>query len=334
MERTEFLKKGVSFLGMALIAPSLLAGKKEEEDASACTVANTETAGPFPTITPSSFVRSNIVDGRTGISFTINIVVKNVNNSCNPVPNVIVDIWHCDKDGNYSEYGGSGMQPTDYTAYNFLRGRQTTDAGGKVSFTSIFPGWYTGRATHIHVHIYNSSGTSLLISQIAFPEDAGSAVVAVNSSTSNGYTKGMTGYTYNASDNVFSDGTSTEMGTVTGSVAAGYTVDWDAYIAAPVTTGINDLSAESQFQVRQNFPNPCDSTTKIPVLLKQISDVKVSLFSIDGKESGTQSFGNLSAGEQILDMDVSNLSAGKYIYSVKISNALGTFKQSKLFIKH
>jgi len=188
-----------------------------------CTVTPTETGGPFPTITPSSLVRSDIRLDRTGVAFTINITITNKNNSCAALSGAIVDIWHCDKDGYYSEYGGTSMQTVDYTAVHFLRGRQTTDANGLVSFTSIFPGWYSGRATHIHVHIYNSAGTSLLITQISFPEGANSAVATVNASTANGYTKGMTGYTYNASDSVFTDDTTgAETGTVTGSVAAGY----------------------------------------------------------------------------------------------------------------
>jgi len=86
-----------------------------------------------------------------------------------------------------------------------------------VTFTSIFPGWYTGRATHIHVHIYNASGTSLKVTQIAFPEGSGTALAAVG-----GYNKGFSGYTYNASDNVFSDGTSLEMATVTGNTTDGF----------------------------------------------------------------------------------------------------------------
>ena len=186
-----------------------------------CTTTPSETAGPFPTITPSSLVRSDIRLDRTGVAFTIKITIKN--SSCAALSGAIVDIWHCDKDGLYSEYGGTSMQTTNYTAVHFLRGRQTTDANGLVTFTSIFPGWYQGRATHVHVHIYNSAGTSLLVTQIAFPEGSSSAVVAVNASTANGYTKGMTGYTYNASDNVFSDDTTgAEIATVSGSVAAGY----------------------------------------------------------------------------------------------------------------
>jgi protocatechuate 3,4-dioxygenase beta subunit len=200
-----------------------------------CTISPTETAGPFPTITPSSLVRSDIRSDRTGVAFTINITIKNTNNSCDALSGAIVDIWHCDKDGYYSEYGGTGMQSVNYTAVHFLRGRQTTDSNGLVTFTSIFPGWYSGRATHIHVHIYNSSGTSLLITQIAFPEGSSSAVATVNSSggTAYGYTKGMSGYTYNASDNVFSDDSAgAEVAMVTGSLSGGYTLAHTINVAA------------------------------------------------------------------------------------------------------
>jgi len=200
-----------------------------------CTVSPTETAGPFPTITPSTLARSDIRDDRTGVAFTVKITVKNTNNSCAILSGVIVDIWHCDKDGYYSEYGGTSMQTINYTSVHFLRGRQTTDANGTVTFTSIFPGWYQGRATHIHVHIYNAAGTSLSITQIAFPEGSSSAVATVNGSggAAYGYTKGMTGYTYNASDNVFSDDSAgSEVATVTGSLSEGYVLTQTIYAAA------------------------------------------------------------------------------------------------------
>lgn len=331
MERSLFLKKGLGFLGMALVAPSLLA---EKEEAAACTATVTETAGPFPTINPANLASSNIVGDRTGVAFTVNIDVKSITD-CNAVQGIIVDIWHCDKDGNYSQYGGTQMQQTDYTNMTFLRGRQVTDANGQVSYTSIFPGWYTGRATHIHVHMYTSGGTSLLISQIAFPEGAGSAVATVNAATQYGYTKGMTGYQYNASDNVFSDGTSTEMSTVAGSLASGYVLNWTAYVNAPSTsTGINEASAESQFQIRQNFPNPCTDYTRIPVVLKTPSDVRVTIMNLEGREIMSQVPGNLAAGEQLIDLDVSGLASGQYIFKVKVTNLSGTFIQAKQFVRN
>ncbi|MET1053916.1 MAG: intradiol ring-cleavage dioxygenase [Pedobacter sp.] len=196
--------------------------------ASGCNLAPTETEGPFPTKVPASYVRSDITNGRTGYALSIKITVGNSNSNCAAISGAIVDIWHCDAEGNYSEYGGSGMQSTNYQTLHFLRGRQTTDANGLVSFTSIFPGWYSGRATHIHVHIYNASGTSLKVTQIAFPEVTGSAVLAVN-----GYAKGMTGYTYNAKDNVFSDDTAgIEIATVTGSVTTGFALTMNVSVPA------------------------------------------------------------------------------------------------------
>lgn len=193
-----------------------------------CTASPVETEGPFPTHTPSSLVTNNITSDRTGVPFTIKITINNKNNSCAALAGAIVDIWHCDKDGNYSEYGGTGMQSTNYTSVHFLRGRQATDANGLVTFTSIFPGWYSGRAPHIHVHVYNASGTSLMVTQIAFPTDVCDTVYTT---ATNYYTKGKQD-TSNAKDNVFADSLATELATVTGSVSGGYTLTHIVTVAA------------------------------------------------------------------------------------------------------
>lgn len=338
MERKVFLKNSLGFLGMVVAAPSLLraAGScqsdMEIENTAACSVTNSETAGPFPTISPASWVRTNIVGDRTGIPFTINITIKNTNGNCNALSGAIVDIWHCDKDGNYSEYGGTGMQPANYTSNHFLRGRQTTDANGLVSFTSIFPGWYTGRATHVHVHVYNASGTSLLITQIAFPEGTNSAVVQVNAATSYGYTKGMTGYTYNAGDNVFSDGVSNEMSVITGSIAEGFVQTHTIFVAGP-TLGVAD-AVQKEFQLQQNFPNPFQTTTKIPLLLNSYSTVKVDIIDLSGRHIGTPINGEFPAGTNYLELNRNNLSSGYYIFRVIVENDNGVFSESKKMLVH
>ena len=242
MERKAFLRNGLAALGLVSIVP--LACSKDDVTTPTdtdtttggsgtgtsgdCTVSPTETEGPFPTKTPSSLVRSNITDDRTGVDFTIKFTILNTNNSCAVLANAIVDIWHCDKDGYYSEYGGTGMQSVDYTGVNFLRGRQTTDSNGLVTFTSIFPGWYSGRAPHIHIHIYNASGSSLLVTQVAFPEDV---TKTVYTTATNYYTKG-TQDTSNANDNIFSDSLASELATVTGSIAEGYVMTHNIYVAA------------------------------------------------------------------------------------------------------
>lgn len=236
MNRKLFLQKGMMALGAGVILP--LSGCKKTADTTtttsssgssgSCTVAPTETEGPFPTITPSSLVSANIVSDRTGVPFTIRITINNANSSCAALQGAIVDIWHCDADGNYSEYGGTSMQTTNYTSVHFLRGRQVTDAGGLVTFTSVFPGWYSGRAPHIHVHVYSANGTSLKVTQIAFPTDVCDTVYTT---ATNYYKKGKQD-TSNTADNIFSDSLASELASVSGSVSAGYTLTHLITVAA------------------------------------------------------------------------------------------------------
>lgn len=140
-------------LASTVSVPALLAacGKEKATPSTAtgtsdgnCTVAPTETEGPFPTHTPSSYVRADITDGKTGYKLMGNITITRSSAGCTALAGALVDTWYCDAEGNYSEYGGTGMQSTNYTSLHFLRGRPTTDSAGLVTFTSIFPSWYFG----------------------------------------------------------------------------------------------------------------------------------------------------------------------------------------------
>jgi len=241
MERKIFLKNSLAALGLGIIAPLANSCKKDATGTSTttttgsssgdCTVTDSETAGPYPTVTPSSYVRSNIIDGQAGVPLTIKINICNTNNSCAALASAIVDIWHCTASGYYSEYkdGPGGSYPTtDYTSAHFLRGRQTTDSDGLVTFTSIFPGWYSGRAPHIHVHVYNASGTSLLVTQIAFPTDVCNTVYT----TASDYKARGTQDTANTADMVFSDSLDNELATLTGNITDGYTLTHSVYVSA------------------------------------------------------------------------------------------------------
>ncbi len=344
MDRKLFLKNSLGLAGVAVAVPIISRAENflkpaqatgtVLEETIACTVTNTETEGPFPTKSPSTLVKTDIIGDRTGVAFTINITVQNTNTNCSVYAGAIVDIWHCDKDGNYSEYGGTQMQTTNYTAYHFLRGRQTTNANGQVSFTSIFPGWYTSRATHIHVHIYKPDGTSLLVTQIAFPEGSNSAVVLVNSATAYGYTKGMTGYTYNASDNVFSDGVSTEMSTVTGSVSGGFTLSHTINVAGPALA-TNEVNDSKNFKVEQNYPNPFREETIFPIVLKERSSVSIDLYELSGRKvCSVISKQTLSSGEQKIKMSRNQLKAGFYIAKINVENSSGYFTENlKVLVK-
>ncbi len=232
MNRLEFLQKGIGFIGI----PSVLLAACRKDTTTVdgtstgnnnCTSTQSETEGPFPTKSPAKFVLTDIRSDRTGVPLTIKINIQNKNASCVGLVGAIVDIWHCDKDGYYSEYGGSGIQAKDFTSVDFLRGRQTTDANGTVGFTSIYPGWYSGRAPHLHVHVYNAAGVSLLVTQIVFPTETSNTVYTT---ATNFYTKG-TQDTSNASDNVFAGNLTTLTPVVTGSVAAGYVLTHNVVVS-------------------------------------------------------------------------------------------------------
>ena len=192
----------------------------------ACAVTPSETRGPYPDTTGminnQAFYRRDITEGKSGLPLTLTLTVVNTNNGCSAISGVQVEVWQCDATGNYSEYSQPGFNGTGQT---FLRGVQTTDANGQVTFTTIYPGWYQGRATHMHVDVYRS-GTILKSTQIAFPESISAAVYASGVYASKGQSP-----TRNASDNVFSDGVINELATVTGSTTSGYTATLNVGIA-------------------------------------------------------------------------------------------------------
>ncbi|KAF2336056.1 intradiol ring-cleavage dioxygenase [Flavobacterium nitrogenifigens] len=228
MDRKKFIRNGILGIASLATASKFLesCSKSDNDDTESsnsgdgsCTVSPSETKGPFPIKTPSQLVLENIKSDRVGIALLINLKIENKKNNCEPLSGVLVDVWHCDKDGNYSEYGGTQMQQTDYTSVHFLRGRQTSDANGEVSFISIYPGWYQGRAPHVHVEVLSSSGTSLLVTQIAFPETVSSQVYSSTNYAAHGQAD-----TANAKDNVFADSLADELATLTGNLTDGYTL--------------------------------------------------------------------------------------------------------------
>jgi protocatechuate 3,4-dioxygenase beta subunit len=221
MERKEFLKQGLAALGFAVVTPLIASCKKDTVSAGGCSVSPSETAGPYPTKNPTAFAIKDIRSDRTGTPLTVNITIQNVKNDCAALAGALVDVWHCDKDGNYSEYGS-------LTAVHFLRGRQTTDSNGVAAFTTVFPGWYPGRAPHIHVHVFNASGQSLLVTQIAFPTDICDTIYTT---ATNFYTKGKQD-TSNTRDGIFSDSLAAQMPTLTGSVSAGYVLAHTVKVSA------------------------------------------------------------------------------------------------------
>jgi protocatechuate 3,4-dioxygenase beta subunit len=163
----------------------------------------------------TDFFRSDIRDGRVGTLLTLTLKVVNAGNGCAAVSGADVEIWHCDVTGNYSQYGAQAGQ-------TFLRGIQTTNSSGEVTFTTIYPGWYQGRATHIHVQV-TVNNVVVKVSQMAFPESINNAVHSTGVYFASG--RGLNPVS-NTADGIFADSLSNELVTPVGTPAVGYTAFW------------------------------------------------------------------------------------------------------------
>lgn len=193
-----------------------------------------ETAGPYPgdgsngpnALTQSGVVRKDIRSGfagatatAEGVPLTVRLTITDHSAGGAPLEGAAVYLWHCDREGKYSMYS-AGL-----TDQNYLRGVQVADTEGVLEFTTAFPGAYDGRWPHIHFEVYRDlatatkAGTKLRTTQLALPEAACKEVYATD-----GYASSLTNIARSSlqSDNVFSDGWTLQLATVTGSVSAGY----------------------------------------------------------------------------------------------------------------
>ena len=176
-----------------------------------CVITPQETAGPYPLDlhTNSAFFRRDITEGRAGVPLAVALTI--LNTSCKPLANARVDIWHTDKDGAYSGYG-------DAVGQTFCRGIQLTDQNGKVTFDTIYPGWYRGRITHIHFQVFLNDGL-VATSQLAFPEDITRQVYDSSLYAGRGQN---TSVASNAADGIFRDGAGSQTLALSGSPRSGY----------------------------------------------------------------------------------------------------------------
>jgi protocatechuate 3,4-dioxygenase beta subunit len=167
-------------------------------------------------------IRSDTIAGtvKTGAPLALAFNVSRiVSGACAVLAGAQVDVWHCDAAGVYSDATDPGFNTK---GQNWLRGYQLTDANGAAKFTTIFPGWYAGRATHIHFKIRgkSSSGASYdFTSQIFFDETFITALYTQQSPYS---TRGDSGRLRNAGDSIYSGG-GAQLLVTPASVTNGYT---------------------------------------------------------------------------------------------------------------
>ena len=160
----------------------------------ACVLTPRQTAGPFY-FDPKQ-IRRDITEGQPGTPLHVALQVVAAG-TCRPIQDALVDIWHADVAGVYSGYARQGEQgDVDATGETFLRGSQITAANGMVQFESIYPGWYPGRAVHIHFKVRFANRTAVT-SQLYFPDEVTDRAYAAAP-----YNQRPQGWTTNATDGV------------------------------------------------------------------------------------------------------------------------------------
>jgi|688.fasta_scaffold220822_2 protocatechuate 3,4-dioxygenase beta subunit len=170
---------------------------------SVCVVRPEMTVGPY--FVDEKLNRADIRGDRTGTELQLTLRVYSVGSSCTPLVGAFVDIWHCDAAGLYSDVAAEGT-----AGQTFLRGYQVTDSNGVVNFTTIYPGWYTSRAVHIHFKIRDALTTNPtqyhFISQFFFNETLTTQVHAQAPYAAKG-----TRDTLNSIDNIYQNSGGSQM---------------------------------------------------------------------------------------------------------------------------
>ena len=169
-----------------------------------CVVRPEMTVGPY--FVDEKLNRADVRGDRSGAELQLTLRVYSVaNGACTAISGAFVDIWHCDATGLYSDISQEGT-----AGQTFLRGYQVSDSNGVVNFTTIYPGWYTGRAVHIHFKIRDALTTNPaqyhFISQFFFNEELTTQVHAQSPYASKG-----TRDTLNSTDNIYNNNNGSQM---------------------------------------------------------------------------------------------------------------------------
>jgi protocatechuate 3,4-dioxygenase beta subunit len=164
---------GVGAATAGLVARDLLGGDDGVADAAtpSCTLTPEVTQGPY--YLDLDKVRRNITEGKRGLRLDLRIKVVDAD-TCKAHENAVVEIWHCDAGGTYSGFSQEGTAGKTY-----LRGTQLTGENGVAQFRTIYPGWYQGRAIHIHMKVH-VGGQTVHTGQLFFNDSVSDRVVRLS----------------------------------------------------------------------------------------------------------------------------------------------------------
>ncbi len=338
MNRKNFLRS-LGAIGIASMVPSnhvtqlSAASRLQKRMDGTCVLIPSETRGPYPLDLSQDYskFRQQINEDKTGLPLNVTFTIVNINDSCSPVTNARVDVWHCDKDGVYSGYNQPGINTVGQT---FCRGIQMTDANGQVRFSTIYPGWYNGRITHVHFEIYLNSVLSVT-SQLCFPDSLNTSVYQTTLYAAHGQNSSVAN---NAADQVFSDGYSTQLASISANSEGGY----DAELLVGIdmkTSGVALLEPETggQFRLLQNSPNPFADRCRIPFVLANPALVLLEIYALDGRKVATvlDEYRDPGEHEVVLNAQTEdwNLQDAAYVYQLSTTNSFGHFSQCKVLTR-
>ena len=182
-----------SVAGLSLGAYAALRGSPSSSAATSarCVLTPELTEGPY--YIDDNLLRRDITEGKDGAPLQLRLTVENAS-TCKPIRGATVEVWHCDALGNYSGFDGV----TPKTSY--LRGGQKTNANGLAIIDTIYPGWYQGRTTHIHVKVH-TGGKVVHTGQLFFKDSLNAAVYAAAPYATHGQPD-----TTDSSDNIYTGG--------------------------------------------------------------------------------------------------------------------------------
>jgi protocatechuate 3,4-dioxygenase beta subunit len=295
---------------------SLFGGDEARAATSCASLTPAKTIGPY--FVEEKLNRSDITTDPdtgaviSGVPLTLTLTMLDEDNACAPLVGAQVDIWHASPAGLYSDESVEGTSGRKY-----LRGYQVTDASGVVKFTTVYPGWYSGRAVHIHVRVrtFDSAGAvkTDFISQLFFDDSLTDTVY-----TRSPYSARSTRDTRNSTDNVYgSDGASLVL-TLTADGSGGYSGAFSFGLSAANQSSGSSTTTPSKTSSSTGTAPSASTTTDTSVAASLLAA------SCTRGELGTRTLHARFKASESVSLDVRLLRGSKVVAHKKTSVTKGT----------